>query len=267
MSPPIWTPAALRSDARPWAGRGWRLVEAQHRVSTMKLVDNLAEQAVLEAILDDTKPSLPPDCAGLDYLLATPFRYRPYPHGSRFRRAGFTPGVWYGAQSVTTAVAEMVFYRYLFFAESPATPFPDDAADYTAFAAELAVPLAVDLTTGALAADPRWRHPTDYTACQDLADAARGMGAGLIRYASIRDPDRGTNLAVLTCAAFAMPQPVDRQSWRIRISGSGAMALRDFPHAGIDFPRAAFAADPRLAAMVWDRPRPRIRPLPGGKTP
>ncbi|MDO9306326.1 MAG: RES domain-containing protein, partial [Mesorhizobium sp.] len=43
MSLPIWTPAALRSEARPLEGRCWRLVEAQHRVSTMKLVDTLEE--------------------------------------------------------------------------------------------------------------------------------------------------------------------------------------------------------------------------------
>ena len=44
MSLPIWTPAALRSEAAARAGRGWRLVEAQHRVSTMKLVDTLVAE-------------------------------------------------------------------------------------------------------------------------------------------------------------------------------------------------------------------------------
>ena len=77
MSLPIWTPDALRFEAQPFAGTAWRLVEAQHRVSTLKLVDNLAEQAALEAILEDTKPALPEECRALDYLLATPFRYRP----------------------------------------------------------------------------------------------------------------------------------------------------------------------------------------------
>ena len=62
-------------------------------VSTMALVDTLEEQALLEQLLDDSKPSVPLECRGLHYLLFTPFRYgAPYPHGSRFRAAGGTPG-------------------------------------------------------------------------------------------------------------------------------------------------------------------------------
>ena len=255
MSSPTWTPAALRSETRPFAGSAWRFVEAQHRVSTLKLVDSLAEQALLEEILEETKPLLPPDCRALDYLLATPFRYRPYPHGSRFRRAGLTPGVWYGADRPETAAAEMVFYRYLFYAESPATPFPDDAAEYTAFSAALATPAALDLMAPPFAAETaRWTHPTDYAACQSLAEAAREAGAGLIRYASVRDPRGGANLAVLACSVFAAPAPIDRQTWRIRIGRNGAQALREHPRLGLEFPPDAFA-DPRLDGMAWNRPR------------
>ena len=105
------------------AGRCWRVVEAQHVVSTLKIVDTLAEQAQLERLLEDTKPPVPPDCTHLHYLLSTPFRYGAlYPAGSRFRRAGLTPGVFYASQESETAVAEMAFRRLLFFAESPTTP-------------------------------------------------------------------------------------------------------------------------------------------------
>lgn len=258
MSPPIWTLDALRSEARAWAGPAWRFVEAQHRVSTLKLVDSLAEQAALEDILEATKPPLPEECRALDYLLATPFRYRPYPAGSRFRRAGLTPGVWYGAERPETAAAEMVFYRFLFYAESPQTPFPDDAAEYTAFSATVATDAALDLTAGTLAAhEAAWTDPCDHTRCQALADDARTIGAGLIRYASVRDPAGGANLAVLTCRAFASPHPIERQGWRIRIGPTGAQALREHPRLGLEFARDAFARDPRLAQMVWDRPRAR----------
>lgn len=258
MSSPIWTQDALRSEACALAGLAWRFVEAQHRVSTLKLVDSLAEQAALEDILEAAKPPPPHECRHLDYLLATPFRYRPYPRGSRFRRAGLTAGVWYGAESPETAAAEMVFYRLLFHAESPDTPFPDDAAEYTAFSARLTTPLALDLSAGALARDrARWADPVDYTACQDLADTARGIGVEVIRYRSVRDPGRGANLAVLSCRAFAAPLPVERQGWRIRIGPTGAQALREHPPLGLEFAPGAFAADPRLAAMRWERPRAR----------
>ena len=258
MSRPILTPDALRSEARPFRGQAWRFVEAQHRVSTLKLVDSLAEQAALEDILEATKPPVPDACRHLDYLLSTPFRYRPYPNGSRFRRAGLTPGVWYGAERSETAAAEMVFYRFLFYAESPDTPFPDDAADYTAFCVDLATPVSLDLTTGGLAADhDLWAHLTDYAPCQHLADSAREIGAEVIRYASVRDPENGANLAVLTCRAFAVSQPALRQTWRIRIGRSGAQAIREYPQLGLEFRVDTFAPDPRLAGMVWDRPRAR----------
>ena len=131
MSSHTWTQDALQSELRPLQVPAWRLVEAQHVVSTLSLVDNLDEQNLLEDILEETKPPVPAECRHLDYLLSTPFRYRPYPYGSRFRKAGLTPGVWYGAEQPETAVAEMVFYRYLFYAEGSETPFPDNPADYT----------------------------------------------------------------------------------------------------------------------------------------
>jgi hypothetical protein len=257
MSLDTWTPAALSSETRPLQALGWRIVEAEHRVSTLKLVDSLAEQALLEDILEAAKPALPVDCAGLDYLLATPFRYRPYPQGSRFRRAGLTPGVWYGAETPATAAAEMVFYRYLFYAESPGTPFPDGTADYTAFSVRIVTDRALDLTAPPLDTDALlWSHPVDYLACQTLAERARDIGAGVIRYRSVRDPGGGANLAVLTCAAFAARAPQDHQTWRIRIGRNGAQAICDHPRLGMEFATDAFAHDPRLQAMDWDR-RPR----------
>lgn len=88
-------PAALPSE--PFEGRVWRLVEAQHYVSTMALVDSLSEQERLEAILEESKPRVPPECTHLHPLIYTPFRYGCYPWDSRFRRRGETPGVFYAA--------------------------------------------------------------------------------------------------------------------------------------------------------------------------
>lgn len=63
----------------------WRAVEAQHVVATRALLDSLAEQELLESVLEASKPPVPAPCAGLDYLTHTPFRYPPPSHGSRFR--------------------------------------------------------------------------------------------------------------------------------------------------------------------------------------
>jgi len=250
-----WTPAALSSDARPLKGVCWRLVEAQHQVSTLKLVDTTDEQQALETLIEGTKPALPPECRHLHYLLATPFRYGAvYPRGSRFRRAGLTEGVFYASELPETAVAEMAFQRLLFYAESPATPWPANPAEYTAFSAAYATRKAIDLTKGRVAADrARWSHLTDYRACQALAEAARAAKIEIIRYASVRDPGKGKNLALLTCHAFAKGEPAQMQTWRIRVSAAGAQAICELPKSGLTFDRKAFAADPRIARLRWAR--------------
>ncbi len=255
MSSPIWTRVGLSSEFRRWDGLCWRLVEAQHRDSTLGITDSLAEQAVLEELIEAAKPVTPPECRGLDFLLATPFRYgAAYPRGSRFRRAGRTPGVYYAAETPATSVAEMAFYRLLFFAESPATPWPSNAADYTAFSVAVGTGRLLDLTRKPLLADAGvWTHLTDYAGCQDFADAARAAEAEVIRYRSVRDPRKGCNLAVLTCRAFAGRAPVERQTWRMRLSASGVQALCAFPRLDLEFTREAFSADPRIAALGWER--------------
>lgn len=255
MSSPIWTPDALSSEARPYAGRCWRLVEAQHLTSTLKLVDTLEEQRVLEEMIEATKPAVPPDCRHLDYLLSTPFRYAPpYPHGSRFRRAGRTAGVYYAAERPETAVAELAFYRLLFFAESPATPWPENAGQYTAFSADIASPRHLDLTAPPLSRDEQlWTSLVDYAPCQSLAEAARAAGVEILRYRSVRDPAAGANLAVLACAAFACREPAERRTWHIRVGGSGVAAVCEFPRQHLAFGREAFAADPRLQGLRWER--------------
>jgi hypothetical protein len=52
MSSNISTPVAQSSDARALAGICWRLVEAQHHVSTLKLVDSVDEQRLLEDLIE-----------------------------------------------------------------------------------------------------------------------------------------------------------------------------------------------------------------------
>ncbi|MBP0574471.1 RES domain-containing protein, partial [Mycobacterium tuberculosis] len=89
-----------------------------------------------------------------------------------------------------------------------------------------------------------WTHPTDYAACQALADAARAAEIAVLRYASVRDPGGGANVAVLTAAAFAVAEPVERRTWRLKLTAAGVLALCDFPPARLAFARAAFA-DPR----------------------
>src|SRR5690348_11205267 len=82
----------------------WRAVEGQDLVATMRLVDTIEEQDLLEQILEEGKPPAPVGLSRLHYLIATPFRYPPQQHGSRFR-APADPGVFYAAESIRAACA------------------------------------------------------------------------------------------------------------------------------------------------------------------
>ena len=226
MSSRTWTAAALSSEARPASGRCWRLVEAQHLVSTARLTDTRVEQERLEQLIEQTKPMIPPECRHLHFLLATPFRYgAPYPRGSRFRRAGLTPGVFYASALAQTAAIETAFHRLLFFAESPATPWPANAGPHTAFRVGYATRRAIDLTRAPFAARRRaWRQVTDYSACQAMAESARAQGIDVITYESVRDPGRGLNVAILACRAFAQRAPAARANPGACISAQPARA-------------------------------------------
>ena len=255
MSSTIWTPAELSSSAQPLAARAWRAVEAQHRVSTAKLTDTLAEQNRLEQLIEASKPTVPEECRHLHYLLSTPFRYgAPYPVGSRFRRAGLTPGVFYGSELCRTAMTELAFYRLLFFAESPNTPWPKNPAEYTAFAVEFATERALVLTIPPLDRHRRrWTHPTDYSATQSLAEDARGINIEAIKYQSVRAQDHAANFALLTCRAFAKTRRGQPANLEIHLSASGIRLICEMPHGSFDLPQAAFRSDPRLGALNWQR--------------
>ena len=257
----MWTRDALASEARPWQGSVWRVVESQSHVSTMKLVDNLEDQRLLETVIDATKPAYPPGCARLDHLLATPFRYAPYPHGSRFRRAGQPEGAFYASATPETAVAELAFYRLLFFLEAPGMTFPANALEHTAFSVRAATPRALDLAAPPLNRDaPLWTHPTDYAECQTLADTARGTETGALLYRSVRDPNQGTNIALLSPTTLVSTRPERLQTWRLLVRPTTVQAFHPFSTA-LEFDIATWSTDPRIAHhLARSEPRRAVRP-------
>lgn len=234
------TSAVPRFELTPRSGKLWRFAEAQHRVSTMRLVDRLDEQRLLEELLDDTKPPVPADCAHLHYLLFTPFRYAAR-HATRFRAAGDRRGVFYSAERIETAAAEMAFYRLLFYLESPATAPPQGTAEFTAFSVKYRADV-LDLTGPDWRAEPAVRDRVNYARCHELAEAARQAGAGGIRYASVRDVKAGANVALLSCAAFAEAKPRETQGWHFRVTPERVIAVG--PDRALEF-----------LAEAWDDPR------------
>jgi hypothetical protein len=194
----------------------WRAVEAQHVISTMVLVDNAEEQRLLEEMIDATKPAPPAPALGLHYLLSTPFRYPPFARGSRFRGPA-DPGVFYGADEVRTACAELGYWRWRFLRDSPALESLEPQPQ-TVFRVQVRGP-AVDLRRPPFVRKRKvWTHPDDYGPCQAFARDARTAGVRIIRYESVRDPERGGAAAVLAPEAFARRAPLEQQTWYLRVT-------------------------------------------------
>jgi RES domain len=223
VSSSTWIPRAVGSEAQRARRRLWRAVEAQHVASTLRLVANVHEQLVLERLLDQSKPPLPAETAGLHYLLATPFRYSS-PIGSRFR-APADSGIWYGAEALRTACAELGFWRWRFLVDSEALetlgPSPQ-----TVFRAGIDGRL-VDLTEPPFKKSrAEWTHPDDYGATQAFARAARQAGIDAIRYESVRDPKHAAAVAVLR-PCFKPRQPLEQHTWLLTVRRTAVIWQRE----------------------------------------
>ena len=198
-------------------------------MSTDRLVDGLAEQDVLERLIDEVKPTMPPEVRGLHYLLATPFRYG-YVKPTRFRRAHERPGIFYGSESLPTVVAETAYWRMRFFTASPGTRLNQTTVEYLAFSVPVKVDRALDLTEPPLVAGrTSWTDPVDYGPCQQLAQQARRIGTQLIRYESVRDPATGRNAALFDPGAFQKPVPNSAGTWHFRFAGRKLTAFAALP--------------------------------------
>lgn len=225
----MWTSTALASEHRPYAGRVWRVVEAQHRISTNRLAANLADQALLEELVEAVKPNMPEAARRLDYLLAAPFRYG-HKQASRFRRANERPGIFYASESQATALAETAYWQLLFYARSPGFVPPSSTVERTSFTAAVKTDHALDLTRPPFDRDEaQWTDAGDYRACQDLATLARGADTAIIRTRSARDPQRRCNIVVLAPAAFAEHRPKPGKSWHFRFENNRLIAIAAFP--------------------------------------
>ena len=225
----MWTPTALASEHRPYASGVWRVVEAQHRISTNRLADDLGDQARLEEFADAAKPDLPLSAHGLHYLLASPFRYG-HSVASRFRATDVRPGIFYASEVEATAVIETIYWRLRFYLRSIDFAPSTTVSEHLSFRAEVKAARCLDLTAPPFETQASlWTDPTSYTACQELAAQARIAETQVIRSASARDPEARANLAILDPAAFASSQPRYGQTWHLRFEGDRLTAFAAFP--------------------------------------
>jgi len=190
----------------------WRCVEAHHVISTRKLVDSDAEQAVLERLIESVKP--PAEASRLHYLLFTPFRYPPLPRGSRFGTAT-DPSLWYGSQEVRTALAETAYSRLLF-QEGTTADLGAIETTHTVFRVRLRTDRGIDLLARRFRRyRGRLASTTRYDETQVLGRALRALGIEALRTPSARDPDGGVNIAAFVPSVFRRSRPRDFETWYV----------------------------------------------------
>jgi hypothetical protein len=221
MSDDIWAAVGAAAPVVALEGSLVRLVESQEQIATNRLVDTLEEQALLESLLEAAKPPLPAPTDGLHYLLATPFRYPPLRHGSRFG-GRFEPSLFYAAHGVATVLAEAAYYRLVFWfgmAEPPPAPL---TTQHTLFGAPWRCRRGLRLQRAPFDA---WRQaltdPADYRVTQRLGSAMRGAGIEAFEYRSARDPGGGVDVALFTPRALAARRPSFTEAWLAATSAEG----------------------------------------------
>lgn len=102
----VWDKVQGHLYIKPLVLKPWRVVEAQHLLSTRALVDSIEEHQILEELIESSKPDIE---YNHNYLIFTPFRYPPLPYGSRFGST-YEPSLWYGSLDLETAFAEVSYY-------------------------------------------------------------------------------------------------------------------------------------------------------------
>lgn len=206
--------------------RVWRAVEAQHKIATMRLVDNnLADQAVLEKILEESKPPIPEEARGKHWLIFTPFRYPPPAPGSRFR-APHDPGVFYAAFERHTACAEIGYWRWRFVQDSEGLT-QLEAKPMSLFAADVKTAAAIDLRNPPHSRKRKiWTDPDSYAETQALARKAREEKVEAIVYESVRDPEHGGAVAVLSPKPLSGPAG-NPESWFLTVTENRVIWQRE----------------------------------------
>lgn len=237
MSSSIWTRCAGDSELKALRLSPWRAVEAQHQISTRKLVDSADEQILLEELIDRAKP--PDGTRGRQhYLLSTPFRYPPLRHGSRFGRR-HDRGIWYGSETRKTVFAEVAYYRYAFL-EATHADLGVVTTQLTAFTVRARTKHGVDLVAAPFDAHRRSiASPSRYDVSQSLGAAMREAGVELFRYPSARDPEGGVNIGAFSPSVFGAAIPRGFETWHCTATRARVeLAKRDyFARETFVFPR------------------------------
>jgi hypothetical protein len=215
----LWTACNGPTQLKKLSGQLFRLVESQQQVATLSYVDTLAEQAVLEQLLENSKPALPQATEPLHYLLKSPFRYPPLDWGSRFGAVAES-GIFYGACAITTTLAESAYYRFIFwYSIEAAAPKTSLRSQHSLLSVGYSSSKAVALHQPPFSTySAELTAKTNYQHSQQLGTAMRNAGVELFEYQSARDPNQGICVGLFSPKAFTSTKPDHTSLWLCEIN-------------------------------------------------
>ena len=193
-------------------GRAHRLVESQEVTATLLLTDSLAEQDLLEAIIDSAKPPVPDDCQHMHYLLYTPFRYPPLKYGSRFGSRA-ERGIFYASRQAQTCMAEVAYYRFCWWHDMLEAPPHAIDSCHTLFEFSYRSDSGVDFSSYDYAeSSEELKDRSSYRETQALGKRVRESAVEVLVYPSARCVNGGRNIALFHPAAIFSNTPELPQS-------------------------------------------------------
>ncbi|MEE9320090.1 MAG: RES family NAD+ phosphorylase [Granulosicoccus sp.] len=209
----IWQAIEKKVSPGLIGGTLHRLVESQEQVATARLVDgDLDKQALLEELLEPSKPPRVKGTEHLDYLLATPWRYPPLKYGSRFGQR-YETSLFYGGLSEQTTLAEGGFYRWVFLLDMDESP-SKLRSQHTMYNAQYRTEKGLRLNSPPFVEfDSELTHKSRYQDSQALGSAMRTAGIEAFEYASARDPAGGSNVALIEPVALISTSAKKQRAW------------------------------------------------------
>jgi len=221
MSLTTWTPAAIASKAAFFTETICRLVVKNSRTSISKITDTHNELIQVENVISQQINNFTSELRDLHPLMQQPFIAKAYPGGSRFR-GQFDSGVFYGVDTFETAAAERGYHHHLFVKNSPELTH-SGATPFTFFTVKIAMN-AVDVRKAPFKKEREvFENRSSYIDSQRFASLVRRAGVPGIKYASVRNPGKGSCVAMLSPSGFASKQPDSwDENWSCLADSKGA---------------------------------------------
>lgn len=246
MTIDVWRECRGKDAIKSLNFNAHRIVESQEQIATANLVDTLEEQAVLEGLLEQTKPPQP-ITSQKHYLLTTPFRYPPLKHGSRFGTRS-EPSLFYASMTVATALAETAYYRFVFL-DGMESPWNGRLlTEQSSFVARIATERGAELNQRPFSRfETLLASPLDYRATQMLGQRMRDAKVEGFRFKSARDLNGGVNAGVFQPGAIRSKQPQKIQQWLCSTTGDEIVFQQNLNRNNVfRFSFTEFCVDGRL---------------------